>query len=223
MKRFFGLVATAAIGICTLSPASAGLVITGVVDGPLSGGVPKAIELYVMQDISDLSAYGIGSANNGGGSDGEEFTFGSEAALAGEFLYVASEDTGFTDFFGFGPDYTTGAAAINGDDAIELFFNGSVVDVFGDINVDGSGEPWEYADGWAYRNDFTGPDGSTFAIDNWTFSGPDALDGESTNAGAAIPFPVGSFVAVPEPSSIAVLGVVGLGAATVRRRRRVAG
>ena len=51
------------------------LVITGVVDGPLTGGTPKAIEFCALNDIPDLSAYGFGSANNGGGSDGEEFTF----------------------------------------------------------------------------------------------------------------------------------------------------
>ena len=51
------------------------MVITAVFDGPLSGGTPKGIELYVIRDINDLSEYGVGSANNGGGSDGEEFTF----------------------------------------------------------------------------------------------------------------------------------------------------
>ncbi|MDH3806848.1 MAG: hypothetical protein OEU90_15455, partial [Gammaproteobacteria bacterium] len=45
------------------SATASDLVITGVVDGPLSGGVPKAIELCVLNDVADLSAYGIGSAN----------------------------------------------------------------------------------------------------------------------------------------------------------------
>lgn len=51
------------------------LVISGVIDGPLSGGVPKAVELFVVNDIADLSTYALGTANNGGGTDGEEFTF----------------------------------------------------------------------------------------------------------------------------------------------------
>jgi predicted extracellular nuclease len=106
---------------------------------------------------------------------------------------VASETTGFTTFFGFAPQYTSGAASINGDDAIELFMSGGVVDVFGDVNTDGSGEPWEYLDGWAYRNDATGPDGTTFVFANWTFSGPNALDGESSNGTAATPFPIGVY------------------------------
>jgi len=169
------------------------IIVTGVIDGPLTGGIPKAIELYVVNDIPDLSIYGIGSANNGGGSDGEEFTFPADSASAGDFLYVASEETQFNTFFGFNPDYTSSAANINGDDAIELFTNGSVSDVFGDIDVDGTGEDWEYMDGWAYRNDNSGPDGSAFSLVNWGFSGKNALDGESSNGTAANPFPIGTY------------------------------
>ena len=91
------------------SPAATAsdLVITGVVDGPLSGGVPKAVELCVLNDIADLSFYGVGSANNGGGSDGEEFTFPAGPVSAGTFLYVASEASGFSTFFGFAPTHTS--------------------------------------------------------------------------------------------------------------------
>ena len=178
------------------------LIITGTFDGPLTGGVPKGVELYVVNNISDLSIYGVGSANNGDGSDGEEFTFPADAATAGDFLYIASEDVEFTNFFGFAPNYTSGAMAINGDDAIELFMNGGVIDLFGLIDVDGTGEPWEYLDGWAYRADGTGPDGNTFVLANWFFSGINAFDGETTNATAAIPFPVGAYIysASPDPS-----------------------
>jgi predicted extracellular nuclease len=170
------------------------LVISGVVDGPLTGGIPKAVEIYVVSDVADLSVFGVGSANNGGGSDGEEFTFPAVAATAGDFIYVATEAVAFNDFFGFAPDYVSGSAAsINGDDAIELFRNGAVTDVFGDINVDGTGQAWDYLDGWAYRVSGTGPDGSTFALANWTFSSPNALDGETSNGTAAAPFPIGTF------------------------------
>lgn len=194
------LVLTALMAM-TNSVAAQELVITGVIDGPLTGGIPKAVEIYVVSNVTDLSDFGVGGANNGGGSDGEEFTFPAVGATAGDFIYVASETDGFSAFFGFAPDYTSFAASINGDDAIELFKNGSVVDVFGDINVDGNGQPWEYLDGWAYRVSGTGPDGSTFALASWTFSGPNALDGETTNDTAAAPFPIATYsTTAPEPS-----------------------
>lgn len=176
------------------------MIITGLFDGPLPGGVPKVAEIYVINNIADLSIYGLGSANNGGGSDGEEFTFPADTASAGEFIYVAKEDAGgeFNAYFGFQPNYIESSAVnFNGDDAVELFMGGNVIDTFGDINVDGTGEPWEYLDGWAYRNDNTGPDGTTFLISNWYFSGVDANDGQTTNATAPTPFPLGTFSYVP--------------------------
>ena len=59
------------------------LVLTAVFDGPLSGGHPKGCEVFATCDIADLSEYGLGFSNNGGGLDGEEFTFPAEAATAG--------------------------------------------------------------------------------------------------------------------------------------------
>ena len=189
------------------------LVITAAFDADLSGGTPKGIELFVLADIADLSNYGIGSANNGGGSDGEEFTFPAVAVTAGTFIYVASESTQFTNFFGFAPDYTNGSMGINGDDAVELFFGGNVIDVFGDINVDGSGQPWEYADGWASRNTGTGPDGSVFSLASWSFSGAGGLDNETTNATASTPIPIATYayVAGPGPTPVTLTVTDGSG------------
>ena len=173
---------------------SGNLIITGVYDGPLTGGLPKGIELYAIDNIADLSSYGLGSATNGGGTDGEEFTFPADAATAGDFIYVASEATGFTTWFGTAPDYTSGSMGVNGDDAVELFYNSSVIDVYGDINTLGTGQPWEYLDGWAYSLDNRSAS-STFNSSHWTFSGPNVWDddGSNTNATATPPFPVGTF------------------------------
>lgn len=167
------------------------LIISAVYDGPLSGGTPKGIELYAINDVADLSAYGVGSANNGGGTDGEEFTL-SGSAMQGDYIYIATEEPQFTAFFGFSPNFTDGSMAINGDDAVELFKDGAAVDVFGDINVDGSGEAWEYADSWARRTDDSSPT-ATFSTGDWSYGGVDALDGEVDNATAANSIPVGSF------------------------------
>lgn len=85
------------------------LVITGVVDGPLSGGVPEAIVFRALNDTPDLSVYDVGSANNGSGGDGEEFTFPASRVSSGTFLHVASQNIGFSSFFEFAPMYTCGA------------------------------------------------------------------------------------------------------------------
>ncbi|WP_317929445.1 ExeM/NucH family extracellular endonuclease [Halioxenophilus sp. WMMB6] len=173
---------------------NADMMLTAVYDGPLTGGVPKGVEIYVTADIPDLSIYGIGSANNGGGSDGEELTF-SGSASAGSYIYVATESAGFETFFGFSPDliFVGNAASINGDDAIELFKNGEVIDVYGDINVDGTGQVWDHLDGWAYRNSYTAPNLGSFVAGEWTYSGTNVWDNEVSNLSAASMMPIGTF------------------------------
>lgn len=163
--------------------------LSGVVDGPLPGGLPKVVEITAAADVADTSVIGIGVANNGNPSDGVEFTLPSGSLAAGQSLCLATETTGFAEFFGFAPDATTGVLSINGDDAIELFVDGALVDTYGEVGVDGTGQVWDHLDGWAKRTAGTGPDGS-FVADNWTFSGPNALDNETTNDTATSPFPI---------------------------------
>ncbi|MFD2529533.1 T9SS type A sorting domain-containing protein [Polaribacter marinaquae] len=178
------------------------IIISGVFDGSLTGGIPKGVELYVLEDVADLSLFGLSSVSNGGGStDGDiEFNFPSIAVTAGTFIYISSSEAGFTDFFGKNADYITGVVNINGDDSIELYENGKIIDVFGNVNKDGSGETWEYLDGWAYRNSTSSPQGTTFTDTNWSYSGVDGLEGGTNNATATTPFPIGTF----QPATAAV-------------------
>ena len=124
------LLTSLVLALCATFALAQDIVITCVFDGPLSGGLPKGVELYCIDEI-DLSLLGIGGANNGGGSDSIEYQFPAGVAPAGSYLYVSSDSAGFADFFGFNADYVTegtpNAMAINGDDAIELFYNGTPV------------------------------------------------------------------------------------------------
>ena len=188
-------------GQIVTSARTADVLITGVFDGPLTGGQPKAIELYFRGDVPDLTRYAVGSANNGDGSDGPELILPAGSATLGTFYTIADNAADFTTYFGVAPDVEDGVAAINGDDAIELYYdaddNGNfarteVVDVFGEIAVDGTGQVWEYTDGWAYRKSGTNPGGDIFFSNAWTYSGIDANDGKATNVDPNA-FPIGTF------------------------------
>lgn len=176
------------------------LVITGVFDGPLSGGT-KVIELYALTDIPDLSAYGIGSANNGNDSSGPGFTF-SGTATAGEFIYATNNSDNFATFFGFSTPYITGIMSVNGDDVLELFLledegmgdvTETLIDSFGILGVDGTGQDWEYLDGWAYRVNSSAPDGPDFTIENWIFSNINDNDDDTSQDTATNPWPIGTY------------------------------
>ncbi len=202
MKAKSMMMVLCALLYTSLSNAQADLIMTAVFDGPLDGGNPKGLELYVKNDIPDLSIYGLGSANYGEGTDGIEFTFPSVAATQGDYIYVAFESVQFQNFFGFAPDYTTSMANISGYDAIELYQNGTVVDTYGELIYESGTESnleWSYLDSWAYR--VNGTDTSAdFDMGNWVIVGSDALDDELTNATSSTAIPIGSYSPLSVPS-----------------------
>ncbi|WAC01305.1 T9SS C-terminal target domain-containing protein [Lacinutrix neustonica] len=150
---------TIAVSGTVFGPPTNALVLVGVYDGPNPGGTPKGIELYALADIPDLSVFGISSITNGAGSSAGniEYSFPADAIAAGDRIFLATEGTEFNNFFGMAPTYVNGVVGINGDDSIELYENGQIIDTFGDVNVDGTGETWDYLDGWAYRLSNSGP------------------------------------------------------------------
>lgn len=201
------------------------IVITGIIDGPRTGGTPKAIELYVSENIADLSSWDVQNYNNGGTTAGNTFAL-SGSATAGTFLYVASESAEFNNFFGFTPSFTTGALGVNGDDVVVIRNSTNIIDAFGVIGVDPDIDTtWNYQDAWFYRNNGT-PASSTFTLANWTpvsgqSDGLDSLGTSGTNATAgALAFPVGTYTPVPEPSTYAaILGALVLALGIIRRRK----
>lgn len=175
------------------------LLITGIVDGPLAGGTPKAIELYAVEDIPDLSIYNVETPNNGGEAKGGEFALSGKAE-AGEYLVISYETTQFMEVFGVSPHFISASARINGDDNVILYKNREVIDQFGVNGEDGTRKNWEYTDGWAYRIDGTGPD-PEFKYANWRFSGVRALNKiDPSRLKEAIPF--GSYKPAGQPPPV---------------------
>ena len=66
------------------------MVITGVFDGPLTGGTPKGVEIFVLKDIPDLTKFGLSSITNGAGTLGGtvEFAFPAGTVAAGTYIYI---------------------------------------------------------------------------------------------------------------------------------------
>lgn len=231
-----GMMAFAALIFATSSAVNADdVILTGVMDGTLTGGEPKVIEIFASEDIADLSLYALSRAGNGS-TDFDtitaDFIFPAIALSAGDYYFGVGNS--FVDqtavFDSVFPEFASDRSRnfgvnSNGDDVTGLFFDPTgqfaggetLIDVFGVLGTDGTGEAWEHTDSWAYRNSGTAADGS-FNIGDWTVAPRDSLDGlDAAGINAAVPF--GTFSAVPEPGSLAVLAMIGLVGMTQRRRK----
>ena len=170
------------------------MVLQGIIDFtvPSAGSDGKAIHVLVTADIADLSNYGIGVANNGGGTDGEEYFFPEGSATAGQHILIARSPEAMEAYGMTGFDQVLEASSDisqNGDDAIELYFGGSVIEVFGDVDVDGTGEAWEYMDSWAYKVEGA-----------WTYGEVNCTDGSTTTCDSGCPYPFVECSAGPCPA-----------------------
>jgi len=179
------------------------LQLTAAIDGDRSGGLPKAVELFVLCDIPNPSDYGLGTANNGGGTDGEEFTFPSSGLWKrGDFLWVSydspSYPNSFDIFFGFAPNHTAACLYVNGDDAIELYHKGKIVDRYGNSSYSNS-PTWSYANGWAYRAQGTIATG-IWADRNWHIQSGVLGGFDSNNAVGENEVPIKTYQLNPSPN-----------------------
>jgi len=175
-----GLFAMAFLFSLTIN--SQDLVLQGIIDFdvPSAGSDGKAIHVLVVNDIADLSLYGIGVANNGGGTDGQEYTFPSVSVSAGDNIMVARSPEAMASFLGATEANIMLASSDigqNGDDAIELYFNAAVIETFGDVDTDGTGEAWEYVDSFAYKVDGA-----------WVYAAINCTDDAETSATSDCPY-----------------------------------
>ena len=169
--------------IFNMSELTNALSFQGILDISLSGSNGKAIHLRANQYIPDLSIFGYGVAANGNASPGQAYTLDSISVQTGDDILVAYSPESMSNYFGncyseF--EHTiSGAVGINGDDAIELFEQKLLIDTFGVVGVDGTGEAWEYLDSWAYKVDGA-----------WTYGAVNCTDGATTNAESNCPYPI---------------------------------
>ena len=174
------------------------LTLTGIMDFGLSGNSGKAVMLTANQSISDLSTYGMGSANNGGGTDGQEYTFPAVSVSAGEHIVICRDQAALSSYFAGCLEQFNGALFPtniienssfpdgNGDDAYELFHNGAVIETFGDINTQVN----TYLDSWAWK------DTASANVGNWVYGGNNCSDNSSSTQTSNCPFPLATTACV---------------------------
>ena len=164
------------------------LIISEVVDGALSGGCPKFIEI-TNTGLNDFSFIEGGLIVQMDSSTDVEIDvdLSGVTILAGQAYVINSNEQGacwgaFPVVFGFEADHYTDVFFGNGNDRYILTdtADGShLLDIYGDFGVDGTGEAWEYTDGYAYRlSAHNRGSGQDFAAGEWFFSGTDSLEGE---------------------------------------------
>ncbi|MDX1544417.1 MAG: Ig-like domain-containing protein, partial [Christiangramia sp.] len=109
----------------------------------------KAVHVVANADIADLSIYSLGVANNGGGTDGPEYTFPVISLSEGDNVLVARNPQALSAYFENCTDEfavileSNSSISQNGDDAIELYNGDTIIEVYGDSDVDGTGLEWE--------------------------------------------------------------------------------
>lgn len=165
---------------------SQNVLITEIADGTAPGGYPKFVEITNLGSMAvDLNGYKVVKSANGGGF-AAAYTFTNTFNLpAGSSMVVTNIDS-VNQFWG---DYNLptptyciyGATNVNGngDDAYGLADpTDSVIDIYGEELIDGTGTPWEYMDSYAYRNSNVTNANPTFTISEWTIAAPNTLDNE---------------------------------------------
>jgi len=193
MKKLISILLALNFGFFYYGQAN-NLQLKGIIDFDLlTGGYSgKAIHLKANSNILDLSKYGIGVANNGNGGDGLEYTFPNISVQSGDNILLVRDSLAMANYFDncfLQFDYvlvSSNAIDQNGNDAIELYHDSIVIETFGDINVDGEDEPWEYLDSWAYK---TGLSSSSFNISDWVFGGVECTVGSLTTQSSTCPYP----------------------------------
>ena len=154
------------------------IIIKAVLDFDMPSNSGKAIILQAKGGDVDLLTFGLGIAQNGGGTDNVEYSLSrfsnkntsSEQISTlpdGEYLWLVRNFNAMNAYMGgtnqnnvLG-NYDEGLwLNQNGDDAIELFKDvdkeektGTLLDIYGNVNIDGTNQYWEYLDTMVLRRD----------------------------------------------------------------------
>lgn len=178
----------ATINVAPLPASTGNLIMTMISDGDCSGGNPKVLELFADGFIN-FSEFALENQTNTSTTWGNTDNLADLGSATNSFVYIYQGATAFaTEYPNATQSMTSGTVNFNGDDRVRLIdaASGVVLDQFGVDDTDGTGENWEYKDGFGLRNIGTGPDG-TFVEANWTIING-GLDGLGICQGGTSPY-----------------------------------
>ncbi len=131
------------------------LFISEVAD-PQDDYTARFVELYNSgSEAVDFSTVAVWLARQANGSSWDSIQLAGTVA-AGSTFVIATDSASFNTAFGFDPDLDFSGLTGNGDDGYYLFTDGgpvtgTLIEAYGAIDVDGTGEAWEYLDSRALR------------------------------------------------------------------------
>jgi hypothetical protein len=173
--------------VATAIPSAAGdtcLIISEIVDGGESGGCPNWIEI-TNTGLSSFTFDEGGVIIQMDGNDDVEIavSLSGVTIFAGQSFVIVSNGEGCSGVFplvyGFEADLYTNKRFGDGDDRYiitDTADGSNLIDIYGEFGMDGTGEDWEYTEGFAYRLPaYNAGSGGEFAPDEWFFGGVGSL------------------------------------------------
>ena len=188
MKKIYTLLFTVALafGANAQSP-----IITTILDGPCTGGLPKLLEIYASGTV-DFTQFTLENQTNSNVTWSAPQDLSALGTRTNSYVYVVltggNLSLATTEF----PNVTaansieSGTVNLNGNDKVRIINTVSlaVIDQFGVTDVNGTGTTWEWLDTYAQRVPGTGPDAG-FVQANWTINAINSLDGTGACGGGA--------------------------------------
>ena len=209
MKKFFTLFSLAAFLMLSLAANAQDIFISEVAD-PGDEYTGRFVELFnPTASAIDLTARNLVLVRQANGGNTADIVLSGSLA-AGETYVIANGAANFEGFYGFAPDVASGSISGNGDDGYFLYEGGgygvgTLIDIVGVIDVDGTGEPWEYLDSRAVRVlGITSPN-TTWTASEWAIASADVADMDpGTHVAIDTEGPVATFSPVDAATSVSV-------------------
>ena len=148
--------------------------ISEVVDHAVDASA-KYVE-FCNRGSTDVGLQGLVLARySNGGTSPSDIVLDDVVLAPGDSYVLAGNEAQFTATYGFAPDQSSGGINGNGDDAYVLANGLVTLDIYGEIGVDGTDQPWEYLDAVAQRVETVEMGSVTWSASEWVITpGADA-------------------------------------------------